>query len=557
VCGALAACTTRTDVSATANVPAQYAHVWVTVQAVWFNTSATAGPADSGWQQFTLASTETLDLVGLNNGVLSQLAQQLKVPAGTYAEVRLLLTDATASLTSSAQSAGAQFNDEVDYYDAAGVLHQVALQLPNAAQGIAVPASLDVKASTNTLFSSSSTTSSSSTSSTSSSSSSTVSALSSTPTASLAVVFDAEHDLVPLTLSGQPAYLLNAHLSGYDLSAVGNIAGQLDVSALQGVPGTEQLDVEVSAETLSSDGTRHVVIASAPVSSSGSFVLYPLSTASGAPAQYDLVVHGGGLGTVIVQSVPVTSGAPTGSATVQLGTITLAAANSYTVNAPTGTTLAPAGASVGFYQTLPGSGEVPYLIERRAMDSFAGNFAADQALSGADLSYGTYSTSMTLASAPPAQGSGTYDVALSATLYGDGALTTTVAPPTGGATGPMTFTPAALAIPTGASADSVAGTVSVTTPGKYDKGEILLTRDGSVIASAPLDAYLSHAQSSATLLSSVPGGSTSATYASGVYDLEVWVWNSSDPLGTLTREPASSALDLSSGSSTGLALSIS
>src|SRR4029077_612472 len=44
-----AGCSSRTDMSMTGNAPAQYSHVWITAQAVWFNSSATAGPDDSGW----------------------------------------------------------------------------------------------------------------------------------------------------------------------------------------------------------------------------------------------------------------------------------------------------------------------------------------------------------------------------------------------------------------------------------------------------------------------------------------------------------------------------
>ncbi|MBV9316520.1 MAG: hypothetical protein JOZ34_03575, partial [Gammaproteobacteria bacterium] len=53
--GLLAGCGTRTDLSLTGNTPAQYSHVWITVQAVWFNSSATAGPDDGGWDKFTLS----------------------------------------------------------------------------------------------------------------------------------------------------------------------------------------------------------------------------------------------------------------------------------------------------------------------------------------------------------------------------------------------------------------------------------------------------------------------------------------------------------------------
>ena len=40
------------------------------------------------------------------------------MPTGTYNQMRLMLSDTSADLEDSAQSAGAQFNNEVDYFDA-------------------------------------------------------------------------------------------------------------------------------------------------------------------------------------------------------------------------------------------------------------------------------------------------------------------------------------------------------------------------------------------------------------------------------------------------------
>src|SRR5215813_14816033 len=110
-----AGCSSRTDMSLSGNTPAQYSHVWVTVQAVWFNTSATAGPDDGGWDKFSLSTPSTVDLVAENGGNLGSIASGLRVPARTYSQVRLIPVDATAALTSSAQNAGAIYNFEADY----------------------------------------------------------------------------------------------------------------------------------------------------------------------------------------------------------------------------------------------------------------------------------------------------------------------------------------------------------------------------------------------------------------------------------------------------------
>src|SRR5579875_2064434 len=144
-CIALAACQTRTNVSATANVPSAYSHVWLTVKQIEFNTSATAGPQDSGWQSFTPSTPQTVDLVAVTNGALSQFAGSLSLAAATYLQLRVVLADATDPLTSSAQSAAALYNDEVDYTDSSGAAHQVPLEVPNAAQGVGFAIDLTVK----------------------------------------------------------------------------------------------------------------------------------------------------------------------------------------------------------------------------------------------------------------------------------------------------------------------------------------------------------------------------------------------------------------------------
>jgi hypothetical protein len=140
----LVGCQSRTNVSATGNTPAQFTHVFLTINQIWFNTSASAATTDSSWQKFTLTTPETVDLVTLNNGTLSQFASELNLSSGTYAQVIVVLADSTDALTTSAQSAGAASNDEVDYVDANSLTHTVPLAVLNAAQGISITTSLTV-----------------------------------------------------------------------------------------------------------------------------------------------------------------------------------------------------------------------------------------------------------------------------------------------------------------------------------------------------------------------------------------------------------------------------
>ncbi len=708
-CIALAACQPQTNISATGNVPAQYQHVWVTVHAVAFNTSATAGPEDSAWKQYTLPSPRTLDLAALTNGTLSQFASALKVPEGTYNQIRITLTDSTDSLTSAAQAAGATFNDEVDYTDAGGTLHRLPLQVPNAAQGIAFPVNLTVAssqqsalaalacamtssngslASSGALFGGNTgssggctfggqtradcvsgqffdsllgscitvgatstfgttnlnstaastsgcaagmtfdaatgacvssvgttafgttafgTTGSSCAAGTSFDSatgtciaSSTVNVASSctlgqtynprtgtcsstlsASTSSLAINFDAARDLVPYLLGGQPGFLLIPHLAAHDVARAGSIAGTVNVSALPAGTG----GIEVTAETLSSDGSRHVIVESAPLSSTGSFVLYPLPTTTTAasstssttcPAgetynyasgtcvttastteQYDLVIHGPGIATVIITGVPITSGGPASASTLSFG-LTLTPATAFPVQLASGSTVSPAGAYVGFYQTIPSSGEVPYLIEAYPIDPFTGAFDSAQFLSTGELQYGAYVSggAVALTVTTPAEGAGSYHIAASAPLYGDGPLSTTVVAPISATTSPTAFTVASIPPPSGTTAGSISGTVTVAAPAKYDRGELVLTQNGALLAAAPLDSYLGAAQSSATFFSSEPASTGGSVSNKNQYAAEAWVWNSSNPSGTLSRQPLPSIIDLSGGNASGITIAI-
>lgn len=558
-CAVLAGCQSRTTLSGTGNTPAQFTHVFLTVNQIWFNTSATAAPTDSSWVKFTLSTPQTIDLVNLNNGALSQIASGLKLTAGTYAQVMLILADANAALATSAHSAGAATNDEVDYVDASDLTHTVPLAVLNAAQGISIGTSITVAAGSSSLGGSSSSSTATSSTTTTTTPSSAPTATFSAPgitTTSVIVDFDASRDLVPISLSGQPAYLLNPHPQAYDAKHSGTIQGAVSLSTLPVLTPAGLPDIQVAAESVSSDGTRHVIIKTTRVGADGSFILYPLSTASGAPTSYDLVIHGPTIQTLIIKSVPVTNSAP-GSATALISALTLTAANAFLVNFTANTPAAPSSSLVGFYQTLPLSSEVPYLVETRAVDPLSGVFATDQALSGGSLQYGTYGagTTLTLTTTNPTQGTATYAIGAINPAYGTAALGTTVSAPSNTTT-TARFTMAAPPVPTGATANGITGSLSVANTQAFDHAELFLTRNGALVAAAPLTNDLSSGQSTLTLNAVAPGGGTSASFPAGVYNAEIWAWNSANPTGTLTRSPYGTTIDMSAGNATGVALTI-
>jgi hypothetical protein len=598
---ALAACGARTNVSATSNVTALYSHVWVTVQDVKVNTSATAAPGDKSWLDFPLTTPQTFDLATVTNGGLAIFGNQLKIPTGTYLQMQLLLADSSASLVTSAQTVSLLFNDEVEYLDSAGAAVAAPLQLVHPENGIVLAVKLTIPTDTKAALAALGMTATTAGTTTGTSSIDpttglpTTTPVATTPVATttcettttntstttpitttsnncagatttifaVGIDFDAEHDLVPFTYSGQPGFLLNPHLVAYDLSTAGTIQGAVDVSALT-TPATTasgNADIEVSAETLSSDGTRHVIVKSTPVLSDGSFVLYPLATnASSTNATttttYDLVIHGPLIDTVIIKSVPASVAAPAAATTVTLTNIVLASANDYAVNVSTATPFTTAGALVQFYQTVPASGEVPYVVARQTIDPFnsvfAGNFALSEGLLAVS-SYvgGTVSTPVTEA---PTEGSGTYQVAAIAPNFNDGALGTKVSAPSSAAT-VVLFKLPPLSVATGAASGTLTVATAVAAPGKYNKGELVVSQNGAIVAVTPLDSILDESSGSVTV-GRVPAGTASETLSSGIYDLSAWVWNSSDPSGTLHRESGATRADLSAGNASAANISI-
>lgn len=630
----LAACESRIGVSASANAPVQYSHVFVTVEQVWVNPSATAPPEDASWVKFPLSSPQTLDLVSLSDGTVTEFARELPLSPGNYAQMLLVLSDTSAPLASSAQAAGATFNNEVIYFDASGTEQQAPLTVPNAAAGVSVPIDLHVPTAANSLLGaftspgstsgttpsgtvspttglpttfnpttgmpitgapttgtpagtsfgtgtssstgaggsqggSSSGTSGTNTGSGSSTGSGTGSNTGGSPTtgdnpttggsdstadtsdtgtttANAAVLFDATRDVVPVTFSAEQGFVLSAQPSGIDLDEVGTIAGRFALDAIVPDPASGRPDIQVTAQTLSEDGSRHVPVLSAPVRPDGTFVLYPFRFTRDAPSEYDLVIHGPQIQTVIIKSVPVTQGAPSAAAIVPFGNIALLPAQAYAVNVAAAASAQNAGAHIGFYQTLAGRGEVPYLIEERTIDPLTGRFASDQLLPAADVISGTFVPGQlpSFTAAPPAEGSGSYRIAVSAPVYGSSEFGNELSPPATGNT-TVTFSMPELAVPTPAAAGTISATVSVTSPKKYDQGALVLSQGAAVVASVSLNSILESAQDTGTVsLTRIPAGTAVQPFDAGLYRAETWAWHSRDPAGTFTRKPLDAAVDL-------------
>ena len=603
----LAACGALTNVSATSNVTSQYSHVWVTVQDVKFNTSATASAGDSSWLDFPLTTPVSMDLATVTNGGLAVFGSSLKIPTGNYQQIELILTDTAAPLTTSAQAAGLIYNDQVGYLDSSGAALTAPLDLVHPENGIVLAVSLSIPSNlkaelqslsdsgTDTETETGTTTGVGTTTTglgTTSAAATTTCATTTTDTATttpittttdnctngvasatftVGIDFDAEKDLVPFTYSGQPGFLLNPQLVAYDLSTAGTIQGTLTLPGASTTTTTTTTttstyatasgnpEIEVSAETLSSDGTRHVIVKSAPVLSDGSFVLYPLATNASASnltttTTYDLVVHGPNIQTTIIQAVPPSVAAPAAATSITLSSFSLVATSDFLVNVATRTGFASAGALVQFYQTIPVSGEVPYVVAQQPLDPFNNDFAGDAALTVGPIAVLVYSSGTATApvSEAPTEGSSTYQVAAVAPNFNDGALGTKVTAPADltTTTPAVVATLAPLSVATGLTSATLEVATAVAAPGKYTNGDLVLSQNGVIIAVAPLGTALNQSAGSVTF-SGVPAGTSSATSSTGVYDLSAWVWNASNPSGTLAREPGATSVNLSSGAASG------
>jgi Domain of unknown function (DUF4382) len=73
-----------------------YDNVWVTVEKVRVHQSGSAADTDSGWYEVVLAAPKRVDLLTLTNGTLEPLGQTA-LPAGTYTQMRLVLSPNSAS----------------------------------------------------------------------------------------------------------------------------------------------------------------------------------------------------------------------------------------------------------------------------------------------------------------------------------------------------------------------------------------------------------------------------------------------------------------------------
>lgn len=106
--------------------------VFVTVEKIRVHQSDSAGESEAGWSEIVLDPAKRVDLLSLQNGVLTELGQKA-LPAGKYTQLRLVLSEngSTAPFANAAIPTGST--------------EEVALATPSADQsGLKLKTNIDV-----------------------------------------------------------------------------------------------------------------------------------------------------------------------------------------------------------------------------------------------------------------------------------------------------------------------------------------------------------------------------------------------------------------------------
>ncbi|CAG0978579.1 hypothetical protein ANAEL_01602 [Anaerolineales bacterium] len=374
-------------------------HVWITVKEIRFHMSGSCeDPDDGGWLRYALPAPVTLDLAALNNGTWDTLWSGLALPVGNYQQIRLILAGTNDPLTPSADVKGLLYNNQV--YDNGS---PYPLVIPAAKNGIKLIGSFNVT--------------------------------SATPL-HIVIDFDVTHDVVE---TGSGKYILKPRLKYFLVSTpeTGAIVGTLlrpDGTPFANYTGVNAIIKAEAPETIdfpTSSTTVMGIKRATSVRPDGTFVLYPLP----ADTTYDLVIQGNGIRTMILRDVPADPG--TAKVTPSMFDIELRIGHQppylvsgQVVNADSDPYEPVFGASVGFYQTLPYPGEIPYLIRFRHVNPLFGTFG-DFPLPYGKLLVGTYDPEALIQSfdaVEPLEGPDSYSAYAAAPFFWPG--------------GPKTYSPA-------------------------------------------------------------------------------------------------------------------
>ncbi len=517
----LAGCDARTNVGATGTAPEDAAHLWVTVEEIWFASDADALPeSDTGWTREKLSNPVVLDLANIDAGKLVSLATNVALPSGDYRQMYLKLADPADRLVNAARDLGLDYNAQIDVKGGSGAVSKRPLELPVPGAGLTIPVQLTFKDNSS-------------------------SGSGADQATNLAVTIDAARDVVTYEYGSNTGYILSPNVSVHDASKAGAIAGSVDTRGL----AADHPPVYVSAQERSGTGTHHVVVQRRRIAADGTFELYPLPAAKNGAKLYDVVISCAAADTVIVRDVPVTAG--TTPTSLQPAAVVLTPARTVYADTGTQTPVLPAGTRVEFYQSTPGSDERPYLIDGTALDPLTRQLPGNAfALASGSLVVGTYASGNTIAFATtsPAEGTGGYLVG-SAGLYRADTLASRSSDVTGGRNRPTIVTVPDPQLADGGRAGTLVVNLSAAVA-RYDNGFITVMAGPEVMETVDVGALLERGGGIVTI-GSLPAGSALAPVAGVPYRIALRAWNSrnaSGSLASLASERSVSLGDTGTGS---------
>jgi hypothetical protein len=526
-CGALlAGCDARTNVGATGTAPENAAHLWVTVEELWFASDADTLPeSETGWTREKLSNPVVLDLANLDAGKLVSLATNVSLPSGDYRQLHLKLADPADRLVNAARDTGLDYNAQIDVKSGSGAVSKRPLEFPVPGAGLTIPVQLTFKDNSS-------------------------SGGGAEQTTNLAVTIDAARDVVTYEYGSNTGYILSPDVSVHDVSKAGAITGSVDTSGL----AADHPPVYVSAQERSGAGTHHVVVQRRRVAADGTFELYPLPAAKNGAKLYDIVISCAAADAVIVRDVPVTAdGTPT---SLQPAAVVLTPARTVYADTGTQTPALPAGTRVEFYQSPPGSEERPYLIDGTALDPLTRHVPGKAfALAAGSLVVGTYASgnAITLATTSPAEGTGGYVVGSSG-LYRAETLASRASEVTGGRNRPTEVIVPDPQVADGGRAGTIVVTITAAVS-RYDNGFITVMAGSEVIETVDVGSLLERGGGIVTI-GGLPAGSALAPVAGVPYRIALRAWNSRNPSGSLASFASERSVSLGDNGTGSLVLQV-
>jgi hypothetical protein len=231
-------------------------------------------------------------------------------------------------------------------------------------------------------------------------------------------------------------------------------------------------------------------------------------------------------------------------AVVQSTPIVLTPARTVYVNLSLQTPTMPAGTRVEFYESLPGSSEVPYVIDGTAVDPLTLRLPDSAfALASGSLVVGTYASgsAISFATTVPAEGKGGYVVGTTG-LYRADTLSTNPVVVQGTSNSPTLVTAPFPTVAAGGRSGTLTVTVQVPV-GRFDSGFVAIGAGNRLVETANVGPLLQKGGGSFTM-TRIPSGSGFAPATGVPYQASLRAWNSRDAAGTITRVAATGSVTL-------------